>query len=76
MKYIYWTLLGMMVFNVLFLVSAFFPPMLRSLRLYRKLRGGRWEKRGHWHGYPHSEALTNRRRNTLGKPDDVEDWYD
>lgn len=74
MQYFYWTLGVIVVFNVLVLASALFPPALRSLRAYRKLRGGRWEKRGYWHRYSHCEAMIDWRRASLGKPDEVEDW--
>lgn len=60
--------------SLAYLLFAFAPIVLSNLRLYRRILGGRWEKRGHWTQYPHCESQTDWRVNKYGVADDVEDW--
>lgn len=74
MAIFYWIVGAVVVFNALLLASVVVPPFVRNLQGYRKLRGGRWEKRGYWHRYSHCEAHIDERRAYLGIAEDVEDW--
>jgi hypothetical protein len=60
--------------STVLIILSFVPIVFPYFRLYRRLLGGRWEKRGHWCRYPHCEPQADYRVSKYGVAEDVEDW--